>query len=77
MANRSAHLDLAVERKGFKVGSVFYNGTTDILLGEHENGSPLGLALRDFWDSVLEYLGDQYGNDMSGQPLPNSKRLPW
>ena len=77
MANRSAHLDLAVERKGFKVGSVFYNGTTDILLGEHENGSPLGLALRDFWDSALEYLGDQYGNDMSGQPLPNSKRLPW
>lgn len=44
---------------------MFYNGTTDVLLGEHENGSPVGLALRDFWDSVLEYLGDQYGDDMS------------
>ncbi len=57
-------LDVAVGL-GFKVGSMFYNGTTDILLGEHENGSPLGLALRAFWDSVLEYLGDQYDDDMS------------
>jgi len=49
---------------------VFYNGTTDILLREHENRCPLGLALRNFWDSVLEYLGDQYGDDMSKASTP-------
>ena len=36
-------------RIGSKVGmSMFYNGTADTLLDEHENGSPIGLAAQGF-----------------------------
>jgi hypothetical protein len=49
---------------------MFFNGTTDILLDEHDNGSPMGLTLRDFWESNMMTI-------CLGQPLLNFKQLPW
>ncbi len=46
------------------------NGTTDTLLDDYAQGRPIGLALRNFWDSVLEYLGQQYDDDMSRATIP-------
>ena len=46
------------------------NCTTDTLLDDYAKGRPTGLALRDFWDSVLGYLGEQYDDDMSRATIP-------
>jgi len=46
------------------------HGTTDTLLDDYAQGRPIGLALRSFWDSVLEYLGGQYDDDMSRATIP-------
>ena len=49
------------------------NGTTDTLLDDYEQGRPTGLALRNFWDSVLEYIGGQYEDDMSKATIPQMR----
>ena len=46
------------------------NGTTDTLLDDYAQGRPIGFALRNFWDSVLEYMGRQYDDDMSKATIP-------
>ena len=49
------------------------NGTTDKLLDDYSQGRPIGLALRNFWDSVLEYIGGQYEDDMSKATIPQMR----
>ena len=41
------------------------NSTAEILLARLDMGKPTGLALSTFWMSVMEYLADKYGYDVS------------
>jgi len=68
--NKQGRASLRSTARPGKCEFMVCNGTTDTLLDDYAQGRPTGLALRNFWDSVLEYMGRQYDDDMSKATIP-------